>query len=444
MGALPPPPHFIDALGSGTRQVGLPEKPLSLLHELERHQRRREQGIPTMTVLAGPAGSALALWRRWLDSRQRSLCTVLAANEAEAVQAWMETLSRVRDLEADAADFLGTAARLAPGELRGRLKGQTFHERDVLLQELLLAAPSGDATTACRCLLQTGAAPGRPSNPLHQVLEACGRDWTRTLAALHALVPAGSAPALLLASHSPQALVHAAATGARLCGAVPALLVALMADRPAVDAYLRSSESRAVALVREGMLELETPSPEALKRKLQTLGVRGTAALSDSLARLATDGASDELITQFGEVAREHEAAATDSEAGDRARSAAERFMRMLLDAIPDTQGLFQLNQRASFRINNRPVEVDFLCERLRVAIEIDGYYHFQDPKAYRRDRRKDLALQLHGYLVLRFLASDVVERLEDIRNTLLQAIAHQRQLSGAPTRYGEDSDGGA
>ena len=30
----------------------------------------------------------------------------------------------------------------------------------------------------------------------------------------------------------------------------------------------------------------------------------------------------------------------------------------------------------------------------LSLAVEIDGYYHFQDPDAYRRDRRKDLELQ--------------------------------------------------
>ena len=43
------------------------------------------------------------------------------------------------------------------------------------------------------------------------------------------------------------------------------------------------------------------------------------------------------------------------------------------------------------------------------LAVEIDGYYHFQDADAYRRDRRKDLELQKRGFLVVRVLAEDVV-----------------------------------
>jgi very-short-patch-repair endonuclease len=205
-----------------------------------------------------------------------------------------------------------------------------------------------------------------------------------------------------------------------LCAAVPALPLALCAERLAVEAFLAGGESRAHALVREGRVELEAPSPEELGRRLEALGVRHPEALSTALSQLAEDGASDELLTRFGQAAREREVAATgELVEADRARSAAERFLRLLLEELPDTQGLFELNERTEFRINNRPVEVDFLSRRLRVAIELDGYYHFRDMEAYRRDRRKDLALQRHGYLVLRFLADDVVARFRERRDTL-------------------------
>ncbi|HZI03366.1 MAG TPA: hypothetical protein VEZ71_05060, partial [Archangium sp.] len=54
-----------------------PRSDTSVLQELERHQRRREQGIPKLTVLAGPPGSAMSLWRRWLDSQGQASCVSL-------------------------------------------------------------------------------------------------------------------------------------------------------------------------------------------------------------------------------------------------------------------------------------------------------------------------------------------------------------------------------
>ncbi|MFY0527161.1 endonuclease domain-containing protein [Archangium gephyra] len=413
-----------------------PRSDTSVLQELERHQLRREQGIPKLTVLAGPPGSAMSLWRRWLDSHGQASCVSLAPDEAGVVRDWMETLSRTRDLEADAADFLGAAAGLGPGELRSRLAGKTAHERDILLQELFPAITSEDVSAACRCLLQPPRVVHKSGEPLGAVLDACERNPLRALAALHALIPEGSAPALLLSGFGPTWLTHAARVATRLCDAVPPLVVALHTERPTLDTYLRGSESQSLALVREGLLELEAPSPEELRRRLETLGVQATEVLSESLARLAADGVTEEVLACYGEAAREREASTHAPEAADRARSSAERFLRALLDSLPATQGLFELNERADFRINNRPVEVDFLSRRLRLAIEVDGYYHFQDQDAYRRDRRKDLALQQHGYLVLRFLANDVVARLEEIRDTILEVVSVRR--------HREDADGGA
>ena len=59
-------------------------------------------------------------------------------------------------------------------------------------------------------------------------------------------------------------------------------------------------------------------------------------------------------------------------------------------------------------------MEVDLLCAEARLAVELDGPQHLADPEAYRRDRRKDAALQEHGYFVLRFLAEDVGKRLDE------------------------------
>lgn len=418
-----------------------PPSDTAVLSALDRHQHRREQAIPTLTVLAGPPGAALSLWQRWLEARGLGLCVSRASHEAGAMRDWVAFLAQHRNLETDAAEVLGAAGGLRRGELAAQLQGKTPHERGLLLQELFPAVPQPDAAAACRCLLQP-AASSRPQEPWEALLEACEQNPLRAFAALHALVPPGEAPALLLAGTGPVWLAQAARTAARLCDTVPTLAAALSVEGAAVDAYLHGEESQGRALVREGRLTLPAVSSEAVKRRVEALGVQDTKALTGALAQLAADGAPDEVLTLYGGAAREREAASVQPAAADRARSTAERFLSALLESLPATRGLFELNQRTGFRIHDRPVEVDLLCRRLRLAIEIDGYYHFQTPEAYRRDRRKDLALQRHGYWVLRFLADDVVARLEEIRDTVLEVVSLRHNAVGRVPADGEDAHG--
>lgn len=412
------------------------------LHELERHQRRREQGIPTLTVLAGPPRTAASLWHRWLASLHRPASNVSVSTEAEAVRSWVESLARIRNLEADAAEFLGRAAGLAPGELPARLKGKTAHERDVLLQELFPSAPDGDASTACRCLLQPQIV-HNSSAPFDALLEACEHDPLRVLSALWTLVPPEAAPALLFTGSSAEDLTRSARIAAKLCASSPSLVLALSAERASLDAYLHGGQSQALAMVREGLIELAAPSAEALGRKLEALGVPPSEELSGPLARLAAEGAPDEVLTLFGEVVREHQRGPREDEPEDRARSTEERFLYAILESHPVTQGLFELNASPGFRLAGREVEVDLLSQRLSLAVELDGYYHFQDEEAYRRDRRKDLALQRHGYIVLRFLTRDVVARLEEILDTISEVILQRREALSQAGPRGESAHGG-
>jgi very-short-patch-repair endonuclease len=137
---------------------------------------------------------------------------------------------------------------------------------------------------------------------------------------------------------------------------------------------------------------------------------------------------SHELADLFVDAARAADSASTGGpDAVDRARSAAERFLFERLESLPETAGLFRLNARPGFRSGSvHALEVDLLAESLRLAVEVDGYYHFRDADAYRRDRRKDLELQRRGYLVVRVLADDVVRRLEEILETILDLVARQ------------------
>ena len=149
----------------------------------------------------------------------------------------------------------------------------------------------------------------------------------------------------------------------------------------------------------------------------------------------SADGASDRLVDLFLEAARAAAPPAPgtgpDPEHDDRARSAAERFLFERLETLPQTAGLFTLNAPLDFAFGaGRPIEVDLAAADLALAVEIDGYYHFRDADAYRRDRRKDFELQKRGFLVVRVLADDVVSRLEEVLDQVLAAVALRRSAA--------------
>jgi superfamily II DNA or RNA helicase/very-short-patch-repair endonuclease len=145
-----------------------------------------------------------------------------------------------------------------------------------------------------------------------------------------------------------------------------------------------------------------------------------------SVRRLVRDGIDTPLANLFVHVARE--VVPTD-EGVSRARSATEAFLYRRLETLPDTAGRFRLNAELPIPFDGYgQMEVDLLCADLRVTIELDGSQHLEGEEAYRRDRRKDLLLQEHGYLVLRFLAADVGRRLDTVLDTILRTLSHRRR----------------
>jgi very-short-patch-repair endonuclease len=97
------------------------------------------------------------------------------------------------------------------------------------------------------------------------------------------------------------------------------------------------------------------------------------------------------------------------------ARSAAEAFLFAILDHRPLTRNRFRLNVPLDFHFGTRRAEGDLVAIDARLVVELDGYYHFRGQEAYRRDRRKDAALQEHKWVVIRFLAEDVVCDVQDV-----------------------------
>lgn len=114
-----------------------------------------------------------------------------------------------------------------------------------------------------------------------------------------------------------------------------------------------------------------------------------------------------------------------------RARSAAEAFLFQRLESLTETAGLFRLNAKLPIPFDNwSEMEIDLHCASLKLAIEIDGPQHLDDPAIYRRDRRKDALLQESGIHILRFLADDLSKHLDATLDAVLRAVAHRRRSS--------------
>ncbi len=151
-----------------------------------------------------------------------------------------------------------------------------------------------------------------------------------------------------------------------------------------------------------------------------------------TVRRLIRDGVEAPLANLFANAARPID---PDARGCERARSSAEALLFGRLDTLPPTAGRFQLNADLPIPFDSRGrMEVDLLCQDVRLVVEVDGTQHLNDPEAYRRDRRKDHILQENGYFVLRFLAEDVISSLDVVLDTILRSLAHQNAC-GPDTR---------
>ena len=145
-----------------------------------------------------------------------------------------------------------------------------------------------------------------------------------------------------------------------------------------------------------------------------------------SVRRLIRDGVDSPLAQLFVHATRPP---LSDAEGSARARSASEAFLHRRLETHPQLTGHFQLNARLPIPFNDHSeMEVDFLCAPARLVIELDGFQHLADPTAYRRDRRKDALLQLHGYFILRFLTDDLGKDLDHVLDQILSVLCSRQR----------------
>jgi hypothetical protein len=403
---------------------------------LDRHQRRREQAIPTVSVLSGPVGLGVRRWRAWAARRGFAVVALSVTDVREIVSAWLRSLAAARDLAADAVAWLARVTGQDPDEVR-RAAGLTGNDFEWFWRGLPIPSDLVGPAAVCRLILGETGDQASPNRTAARVLGAITAGLIpvdlQVVASLAAIVPGAVLPTVLLtppeADSAALWLSEAACLLAGLAASVPSLAVALAAEVPAVEALSRTgAPGHTLAVLREGFVPVESLGEADVVERLRAAGVAPTPVAA--ARRMAKDGASEELALAFAEAARRTGRSATPEEE-DAARSAAERFLFERLETLPTTAGLFAPNQRLDFRHGPAPAEADLFAASLRLVIELDGsYFHLRDPAAYRRDRRKDWELQRRGYLVLRFLSEDVVERLEEILDTILAAVELRRSLT--------------
>lgn len=395
---------------------------------------RRRQGVPTVSVLAGPVGLGVKAWRAWAAGRGAAVAATPARDPAELVGPWVAAAFAELDPADAAIQWLAAVTAEPPAAVSAAVGRMTRYDFDrwrpslpvdpadppavaahFVLARHVSGTPTGPGELT-RALLEP--TPGGPSSHAGAIRAVCGMIPEDRWPALVAVEPAGAADpgewfAGVLRLIEPVA------------AAVPLLPVAVAVTQAAYDrAEAAHPAARPQAMAREGYVAVRGVSAADLAGRLRGAGVDPPPA-ADTLHQLAADGLAEETAEAYvraARVARDY-TPETDAEA----RSAAERFLFERLEAHPETGGLFSLNRPLPFAHGTRAAEADLLAGRLKLVVEVDGRYYHLKPEQYRRDRRKDWLYQRHGYLTLRFLAEDVVADPGPVLDAILEAVAYRR-----------------
>jgi very-short-patch-repair endonuclease len=231
--------------------------------------------------------------------------------------------------------------------------------------------------------------------------------------------------------------------------ASPATPIAIACSPAALQAWRAGRRDRLAAMVDEGVVEVpEAPSDvdelagsasgathERLADAPPATSVMVGAAAASPRARATAGAAGGSTAAPSASASATGARGAPGAVATSRrrrsqgidARSAAEAALFEALEATPATAGRFELNEYLSVYFGPGAAEVDLLSREDRIALEVDGYYHFTDLDAYRRDREKDLLLQLQGFVVIRVLAEDVVKDARPAVNAVSRVLAARK-----------------
>ena len=96
----------------------------------------------------------------------------------------------------------------------------------------------------------------------------------------------------------------------------------------------------------------------------------------------------------------------------------------------------YQFNRQFPLNINGKHIIVDFICRKLNLIIEVDGYSHnFK----YEEDKERDKSLIESNYKVLRIRERDVKYDLFNVTRMIeLTVIELEKSIPQAPFSKGD------
>lgn len=391
----------------------------------------QRSGRPHPSTLVGELPVALGLWRDWARSADLEPVCTSARNAAEL----FAELSSPDPYARVCALLQQSGARHSEDQNVDLYGAPTELDLQAALDARFAEQPSAPLARLCQAILQAGpqAAPETLATsgilqdaPIESILSAAADLRERPVAILLAASSAtpNSAPQEPEPQDHGPDLSHAQLL-ISLSESIPQLCVAWCCSVALYESILSQPEWAWIAdRLKPHAIEL------AAADRPTKPGPQGPSAFSTLYTAQELEDAR-QAIRQARESSEANKASASSQvdPDPDGARSGAESFLFAVLERHPATKGAFELNADPGFDFPpGRPAEIDLLARRHRIAIEIDGYFHFREAADFRRDRRKDLLLQEHGYLIARFLAEDVVSELEVVLSTILRLL---------PPRYG-------
>lgn len=436
----------IDESGSGKER----HASMNLEARLDRHHARREGGVPTLSVVSYPRGRHDV--NAWAERHSRRLVRIAPFPFAAAVaKALLDSLEAKGGLVARAVEVIAERNGSPPAMRSFDLDGRGRPELEIFLRNALAPISDRGLATLVAAVLETNGA-----GVTAALDDDLGRDevrWREILSAIVQILPSGELPVVLFEPGESRELPPDEFRAyvdelARRVEDAPPLPAFLIGPREMLEDAARG-RSRAALLVREGLADSDGVDPESVAVSTGDASVEVGAINRDGVLASAawidreTPGAGlgerlVDIARAFEEMVESERPPLIETIQSDdgafetAARSEAEAFLFAVLEALPDTRGVFESNGDAGFAFGSRNAEIDLLGRAPRVALEVDGWPHFRDPERYRTDRRKDVELQRRGWFVVRVLAEDVVCRLEGIVRMIRQVLSERRARGGA------------
>ncbi|NEP62090.1 MAG: DUF559 domain-containing protein [Symploca sp. SIO2G7] len=400
--------------------------------KLALHQSKRCQRIPTLSILVGQALTTQDVWSYWLAQEKRQASVCIYASRLSLFAPWLQEIIQKDSLSSLILERLAQVTHQPAKQLKSWLSNTSEYQSNLFWQGLSLNPVEIRwlrwlfAQTTGEQAFNRGQLASPDWLKTEDFSEAAyGVTVVKTLLDEAKMVLPGMLIKLPESSGKAES-ISAIMSLFQLVETIPTIPVGLCLTEIQADLCLPElPESRVKTLVRTGLIEVKTPGSKALRQWLCDRAITDPSQQRTILSLAERYGATADFLDTL--IALTQPAGPDIDQT--LYRSQAERFLFHCLEGRPQTVGQFQVNQTLDIQFGNRPMEVDFLAETTKIVIEIDGYYHFQSPDCYRRDRRKDVELQHRGFLVLRFLADDVVDWLDDILSTIDRALA-QRSVS--------------